>query len=79
MSSELSCPNRVSRSRCALETLTKVSAQAAHCQEGREHRHRFGNDGVAAVKAITLFAIVLVLTVLQLRLSKHWVHYESET
>jgi len=37
---------------------------------------RFGNDGVAAVKAIALFLIVLVLTVVQLRFAERRVSYE---
>ncbi len=36
---------------------------------------RFGNDGVAAVKAIALFVIVLVLTVVQLRFAERRVTY----
>jgi sn-glycerol 3-phosphate transport system permease protein len=36
---------------------------------------RFGNDGVAAVKAITLFVIVLVLTLVQLRFAEKRVSY----
>jgi multiple sugar transport system permease protein len=34
--------------------------------------------GYASAMAWVLFGIVLVLTVIQLRLSKRWVHYESE-
>jgi multiple sugar transport system permease protein len=34
--------------------------------------------GYASAMAWVLCAIVLVLTVAQLRLSKRWVHYESE-
>jgi multiple sugar transport system permease protein len=34
--------------------------------------------GYASALAWVLFAIVLILTVLQLRVSKHWVHYETE-
>jgi ABC-type sugar transport system permease subunit len=37
---------------------------------------RFGNDGVAAVKAIALFLIVFVLTVVQLRIARRRVTYE---
>jgi sn-glycerol 3-phosphate transport system permease protein len=37
---------------------------------------RFGNDGVAAVKAIALFVIVLVLTIVQLRFAERRVSYE---
>jgi ABC-type sugar transport system permease subunit len=36
---------------------------------------RFGNDGVAAVKAIALFVIVLVLTIVQLRFAERRVSY----
>ena len=36
---------------------------------------RFGNDGVAAVKAIALFVIVLILTVVQLRFAERRVTY----
>lgn len=36
---------------------------------------RFGNDGVAAVKAIALFVIVFVLTVIQLRFAERRVSY----
>ncbi|MFM8302835.1 MAG: carbohydrate ABC transporter permease [Actinomycetota bacterium] len=36
---------------------------------------RFGNDGVGAVKAIALFVIVLVLTVVQLRFAERRVSY----
>ena len=36
---------------------------------------RFGNDGVGAVKAIALFVIVLVLTVVQLRVAERRVTY----
>jgi ABC-type sugar transport system permease subunit len=36
---------------------------------------RFGNDGVASVKAIALFFIVLVLTVVQLRFAERRVTY----
>jgi sn-glycerol 3-phosphate transport system permease protein len=37
---------------------------------------RFGNDGIAAVKAIALFLIVFVLTVVQLQIAKRRVTYE---
>jgi len=40
---------------------------------------RYMKMGYASALAWVLFAIVLVLTVVQLRLSKIWVHYESET
>jgi len=40
---------------------------------------RYMKMGYASALAWVLFAIVLVLTVIQLRLSKIWVHYESET
>jgi ABC-type sugar transport system permease subunit len=36
---------------------------------------RFGNDGVAAVKAIALFVIVFVLTIVQLRFAERRVSY----
>jgi len=39
---------------------------------------RYMRMGYASAMAWILFAIVLGLTILQLRLSKHWVHYESE-
>ena len=37
---------------------------------------RFGNDGVAAVKAIALFVIVFTLTIVQLRVARRRVSYE---
>ncbi len=42
------------------------------------HAFRYGNMGYASAMAWVLLLIVLVLTALQLRLSKYWVHYESE-
>ncbi|HIJ73106.1 MAG TPA: extracellular solute-binding protein [Candidatus Hydrogenedentes bacterium] len=39
---------------------------------------RYMKMGYASAMAWVLFAIILVLTALQLRLSKVWVHYESE-
>lgn len=39
---------------------------------------RFGNMGYASAMAWVLFAIVLVLTAVQLRTSRRWVHYEAE-
>ena len=39
---------------------------------------RYMKMGYASALAWILFAIILVLTVIQLQLSKHWVHYESE-
>jgi multiple sugar transport system permease protein len=39
---------------------------------------RYGNMGYASAMAWLLFAIVLALTVVQLRLSKRWVHYEAD-
>ncbi|MBW7863595.1 MAG: extracellular solute-binding protein [Candidatus Hydrogenedentes bacterium] len=39
---------------------------------------RYMRMGYASAMAWVLFAIVLALTVVQLRLSKHWVYYESE-
>ena len=40
---------------------------------------RYMKMGYAAAMAWVLFGIVLILTVIQLRLSKVWVHYESDT
>ncbi len=40
---------------------------------------RYMKMGYASALAWVLFAIVLVLTLIQLRLSKTWVHYESDT
>lgn len=42
------------------------------------HAFRYMKMGYASALAWVLFAIVLVLTLIQLRLSKTWVHYESE-
>lgn len=42
------------------------------------HAFRYGNMGYASAMAWVLFVIVLSLTIWQLRLSKRWVHYESE-
>lgn len=39
---------------------------------------RYGHMGYAAAMAWVLVGIVLVLTVVQFKLSKRWVHYESE-
>ncbi len=39
---------------------------------------RYLNMGYAAAMAWLLFLIVLVLTILQMRFSKRWVHYESD-
>ncbi len=39
---------------------------------------RYMQMGYASAMAWVLFGIILVLTVIQLRLSKRWVHYESE-
>jgi len=39
---------------------------------------RYGHMGYASAMAWVLFVIILGLTVMQLRLAKHWVHYESE-
>lgn len=39
---------------------------------------RYGNMGYASAMAWVLFLIVLALTVVQIRLSRRWVHYESE-
>ncbi|MCX5758727.1 MAG: ABC transporter permease, partial [Candidatus Hydrogenedentes bacterium] len=38
---------------------------------------KFFKMGYASAMAWVLFAIVLVLTLVQIRLSKTWVHYES--
>jgi multiple sugar transport system permease protein len=40
---------------------------------------RYMKMGYASALAWVLFGIILALTVIQLRLSKRWVHYESET
>ena len=40
---------------------------------------RYMKMGYASALAWVLFAVILILTVIQLQLSKHWVHYESET
>ena len=40
---------------------------------------RYMKMGYASALAWVLFGIILTLTILQLRLSKRWVHYESET
>ncbi len=40
---------------------------------------RYMKMGYASALAWMLFGIILVLTVIQLQLSKRWVHYESET
>jgi multiple sugar transport system permease protein len=40
---------------------------------------RYMRMGYASALAWILFAIVLILTLFQLRLSRLWVHYESET
>lgn len=42
------------------------------------HAFRYGNMGYASAMAWVLLLIVLVLTMIQLRLSKRWVHYEAE-
>ena len=39
---------------------------------------RYGNMGYACAMAWVLFLIVLGFTIVQLRLSKRWVHYEAE-
>ena len=39
---------------------------------------RYGRMGYAAAMAWFLFAVVLLLTLVQMRLSKRWVYYESE-
>ena len=40
---------------------------------------RYMKMGYASSLAWVLFGIILVLTVIQLRISRYWVHYESET
>ena len=42
------------------------------------HAFRYGNMGYASAMAWLLLVIVLVLTLIQLRTSRRWVHYESE-
>lgn len=42
------------------------------------HAFRYGNMGYASAMAWLLYAIVLGLTIFQLRTSKRWVHYESD-
>jgi len=42
------------------------------------HAFRYGNMGYASAMAWMLFAIVLVLTIMQLRLARRWVHYEAD-
>jgi len=39
---------------------------------------RYGRMGYAAAMAWFLLAVVLLLTVLQMKLSKRWVYYEAE-
>ena len=39
---------------------------------------RYGHMGYAAAMAWFLFAIVFVLTLVQMKLSKRWVYYEAE-
>lgn len=39
---------------------------------------RYGNMGYASAMAWVLFVIVLGITIFQIKLSKRWVHYESE-
>jgi multiple sugar transport system permease protein len=39
---------------------------------------RYGHMGYASAMAWALFAIVLILTIIQFRISKKWVHYEAE-
>ncbi|NIA15041.1 MAG: extracellular solute-binding protein [Nitrospiraceae bacterium] len=40
---------------------------------------RYLRMGYASAMAWVLFGIVLTLTIIQLRISRHWVHYESES
>jgi multiple sugar transport system permease protein len=42
------------------------------------HAFRYLKMGYASAMAWVLFAIVLVLTLIQIRLAKTWVHYESD-
>lgn len=42
------------------------------------HAFRYGNMGYASAMAWVLFAVVLVLTAVQLRTSRRWVHYETD-
>ena len=42
------------------------------------HAFRYGNMGYASAMAWVLFVIVLALTIWQLKLSRRWVHYESD-
>jgi multiple sugar transport system permease protein len=42
------------------------------------YQNAFGRMGKAAAIAWVLFAIVFVLTLLQMRLQRRWVHYETE-
>ncbi len=39
---------------------------------------RYGHMGYASAMAWGLFIIILILTIIQLKLSRRWVHYESE-
>lgn len=39
---------------------------------------RYGHMGYASAMAWVLFVIVLIFTVIQMKLAKHWVHYDSE-
>ena len=39
---------------------------------------RYGHMGYASAMAWVLFAVVLVLTIIQFRLARRWVHYEAE-
>jgi multiple sugar transport system permease protein len=39
---------------------------------------RYGHMGYASAMAWVLFIIILILTILQLKSAKHWVHYGGE-
>ena len=43
-----------------------------------EQAFRFFRMGYASAMAWLLFGIILIITVVQLRLSKRWVYYEGE-
>jgi ABC-type sugar transport system permease subunit len=45
------------------------------------YHHGFQNFkmGFASAMAWILFAIIVVFTVIQFRISRHWVYYESNT
>ncbi len=39
---------------------------------------RYGHMGYASAMAWVLFVIILALTIVQLKLSRRWVHYEGD-